>query len=119
MAEFVEVMRQRNRMCKTYTHCLCGCLLAEMLEESGTANCNEYAKAYPTEFESAVMTWAKNNPEKTMRDVLFEKFPNAQKKPDGSPYICVTHVGFKKPESCVMACSRCWKRPAPEEYQHE
>lgn len=116
MAEFVEVMRQKKRLCKGRD---CDDCPLSMRQRGGDMVCSEYMTLCPEEAEKIIMTWAKNNPEKTMKDVLLEKFPNAQKNPEGAPVICVTHVGFKKPESCIIPCSKCWKRPAPEEYQHE
>lgn len=124
MAEFVEVMRQRAQMCKQYKYCYQGCILADLLEGCGTANCMEYAKVYPAEFESAVMTWAKNNPEKTMKDVFFEKFPNAPRDELGDPRMCPLDVGFPaRPDGAGFEgechteepCTGCWNRPAPEE----
>lgn len=119
MAEFVEVMRHKVRMCRQAVTCKECPLFKEFWERDSCLlpreQCHAFVGRHPDEAEPIIMGWAAKHPEKTMKDVLLEKFPNAQKNPDGTPYICVTHVGFKKPESCVMPCSRCWSRPAPEE----
>lgn len=103
MAEFIEVMRHDSRMRR------------EVESMDFLHRMEDLLSSDPARFERAVMRWAELHPEKTMKDVFFEKFPNAHKKPDGIPYICVMHVGFKKPKSCAINCSNCWSRPAPEE----
>ena len=111
MAEFVEVMRQWNRMCDSTKYCG-RCELDKMARPTV---CVSYALGNAEKVEEVVMSWAAEHPEKTMKDVLFEKFPNAEKYPDGTPVICATDVGFDEPVSCGMLCSKCWSRPAPEE----
>ena len=111
MAEFQEVMRQRKKLCAVYN-----CIGCPVYKANGSSFCGMFMVEEPEKFEAVVMKWAAEHPEKTMKDALFEKFPNAVKGLDGTPYICVTHVGFKKPKSCAIACPKCWSRPAPEGY---
>lgn len=116
MAEFMEVIKQRNRMCANYVYCRDGCPLWDPLTDAATINCGEFMKAEPEKFEKLVMEWAAKHPEKTMKDVFFEKFPNALKHENDLPILCPYHVGFvKENDSCVAdTCLECWSRPAPD-----
>lgn len=117
MSEFMEVIRQRNRMCANYVSCRDGCPLLDPLTDASTINCGEFMKAEPEKFEKIVMEWVKKHPEKTMMDVFFEKFPDAPKRSYGAPTLCPDQIGLAKKESCSCAggnCLKCWSRPAPD-----
>ena len=112
MAEFVEVMRQDERMRRTEESMDFLCRMSDLLSTD------------PARFEKAVMRWAKLHPEKTMKDVFFEKFPNAPRDELGDPRMCPLDVGYPaRPDGagyegeCLTEgpCNGCWSRPAPEE----
>lgn len=69
--------------------------------------------------EDAVRTaemWAESHPVKTMRDDLFEKFPNAPRKHDGTPFFCPGVVYGDAHSRCSgTGCYDCWNRPLEEE----
>jgi len=117
MSEFMEVIKQRNRMCANYVYCRGGCPLWDPFTGAAMINCGEFMKAEPEKFEKLVMEWAKKHPEKTMMDVFFEKFPDAPKRSNGTPTLCPDKVGLakKKTEPCRKDdCLECWSRPAPD-----
>ena len=106
MAEFVEVMRLDARMRRTEES-------MDFLYRMG-----DLLSTDPARFEKAVMRWAKLHPEKTMRDVLLEKFPKAKLRDDGTPIVCPHHLGFPAMSNVCLQptqCAVCWSRPAPEE----
>ena len=57
-----------------------------------------------------VEQWSKFHPQKTMMQDFFEKFPNAPKKEDGIPKLCLEHCGYKNKEECY-SCIKCWTQP--------
>lgn len=71
-----------------------------------------------------VYNWSKEHPVKTMADVFFEAFPNAQRDDeDGFPYVCPEYVDVNfdcsfKTESNLGSCSECrkdfWGKEAPK-----
>lgn len=60
MAEFVEVMRQRDRMCKTVD---CSTCRLHYLNNGTDTGCGDFTEEHPQETERIVMEWAKANPE--------------------------------------------------------
>lgn len=70
MAEFVEVIKQKNRMCSTIRVCV-KCRLG-IGADNHNMFCTEYMKQYPDEAEGIIMDWAAENPEKTNLEVLKE-----------------------------------------------
>ena len=73
MAEFIEVMKQRDRMCKS-NGCNCfGCGLA--LKNNGKElRCDDFCCSYPQEAEKIIMDWAKEHPVMTNADKFKEVF---------------------------------------------
>ena len=104
MAEFIEVMRHDSRMRR------------EVESMDFLHRMEDLLSSDPARFERAVMRWAKLHPEKTMKDVFFEKFPNAVKRDKGRPGICLKWLGFTPIRAdCSGDCADCWNQPAPEE----
>lgn len=114
MSEFMEVIKQRNRMCANYVYCRDGCPLWDPLTDAAMINCGEFLKAEPEKFEKLVMEWATKHPEKTMMDVFFEKFSNAERNNQGTPYACPFRLGLSTERTCSHTCLECWSRPAPD-----
>ena len=115
MAEFVEVMRQRKRMCKAMGDICLGCELYKV-GRSTSPRCVQVIVDNPDRAETIIMDWAAKHPEKTMKDVFFEMFPNAVKMDDGRPGLCLKWLGFTPIRAdCSVDCADCWNQPAPEE----
>lgn len=78
MAEFVEVMKQRARMCESI-RCAdddgtARCELYKLKKEHDLIDCTRVLFLYPQEFEKNVMDWAKEHPMMTNADKFKEVF---------------------------------------------
>ena len=119
MAEFQEVVRQYGRLCDSMHHCSPECPM-HSLEDGGM--CHEFMRNNPEGFEAVVMKWAADHPEKTLKDVLLEHFPNATLDRNGEPETCAALLGLAPcpngdwVKACAP-CTGCWNRPAPEEVE--
>lgn len=60
MAEFQEVIRQKNRMCQSVLCCKCDIYLMCGQELS---ECPQFISNNPKKAEEVIMAWAKENPE--------------------------------------------------------
>lgn len=123
MAEFQEVMRQRKRMCKAMGDICLGCEFYK-IGRSTSPRCLQVIVDTPYRAETIIMDWAAEHPEKSMKDVFFEKFPNAPRDELGDPRMCPLDVGYPaRPDGAGYEgechtenpCTGCWSRPAPEE----
>lgn len=79
MAEFVEVMKWRERMCDELNNCSeCGFAKSEAFNKiyPGVAPkfCMEYTINNPQEAEEIIMAWEKEHPVKTNADKFKEVF---------------------------------------------
>lgn len=110
MAEFKKVAKQLYRMCETIPCEACGIQAA-----GGAFSCGEFIFENPEKAEKIIMDWAAKYPEKTMKDVLLEKFPNVQLNWEGMPPFCVREFGLPGQKDCARPCKECWNSPAPEE----
>ena len=120
MAEFVEVMRHKVRMCKQAVTCEKCPMSKEFWEKDfcflPREQCHSFVGRHPDKAEPIIMDWAAKHPEKTMKDVFFERFPNAVKRDNGRPGICLKWLGFTPIRAdCSVDCADCWNQPAPEE----
>lgn len=61
-----------------------------------------------------VRKWSEEHPRKTRKDVLLEKFPNAEICKDGSPYSCCAALGMIPKEQCSGNCMECWDMEVEE-----
>lgn len=73
--EFVEVMRNRKRMCNTIGMCEY-CPLSS--SNNGTSMiCSDVIKTYPEKAEKIIMKWAEEHPIKTNGSKFLEDYPNS------------------------------------------
>lgn len=116
MADFQEVMRHKVRMCRQAVTCEKCPMFKGFWERDSCLlpreQCHAFVGRHPDEAEPIIMGWAAKHPEKTMKDVLLEKFPKAMLRVDGMPCACVTYLGLGK---CIDNCAKHWCSPAPEE----
>ena len=73
MAEIVEVIKQRDRMCKNQKNHCEGCELSSS-KNTRKVSCNGLLNNYPQEAEEIIMAWAKENPIKTNAEKFKEVF---------------------------------------------
>lgn len=72
MAEFVEVMGNIKKMCKSYSKCK-DCPICSINNRT-IWGCDAFAKEYPKETEEIVMKWLEEHPVKTNADKFKEVF---------------------------------------------
>lgn len=117
MAEMtaLEYLKKYYRMCDSAGKSSCtGCLIHI---RKGNMTCRDFQKKYPEQAISIVQEWHKNNPQKTIKDDFFEKFPNANKLCDGIPDACAAKLGYVSEcpyQNCEDCCKECWNRPLEE-----
>lgn len=56
--------------------------------------------------------WSDEHPKKTYVQDFFEKFPKAQSKSDGTPFVCRKTIYGG--ECTGMECDECWNEPMEE-----
>lgn len=78
--------------------------------------CNVFETEHPLEATEIVRKWAEEHPIETRKDVLLEKFPNAELDNDGMPMVCAKFLGFIAPKaSCIgVNCKDCWDTEVEE-----
>lgn len=70
---------------------------------------------YPIEATEIVRKWAEEHPRKTRKSILFEKFPGARLKENGSPYVCCWQLGMATKKDCNgITCMDCWNTEVEE-----
>ena len=110
MAEFVEVMKQARRMCKSIDDCA-DCPLTDL------CYFDKYLKEYDGSLiqqEAVIMKWAAENPElrfPTWREWQREHFP------DGAKMICpCEYISWTDAHCCTNEdCSDCRNQPIPDD----
>lgn len=121
MAEFLEIVRQVDRMRKRYKRYE----MREIIgEECGVRQVTHNVfDMMPTltqakMIERYVSHWAKEHPEKTMEDVLFEKLPAVVDMMTQGARVCPRHYNPAWGGLCEdgkgTKCRECWRRPVEE-----
>lgn len=120
MAEFVEVMKQMDRMCDSYGGWCCGCGLR--WENNGTdLHCLDYVDQHTEEAEKIIMTWAAAHPEPkypSWAEAWKQLFPSSyfvtkcvEKEVCPCPHYFIPAEPDKK--RCQKSCSECKRDPIP------
>lgn len=73
-----------------------------------------------TKLIEAIQKWSDEHPKKPYVQDFFEKFPDAQSNPDGTPFVCRKRIygGIHSTlENCdyTGACYKCWNEPMNDE----
>lgn len=68
MAEFVKVIKERNRMCDHFISCGSGCPMYEVINIA--LPCHDWIYKHPEKAEHIILKWAAEHPEP---DPVFEK----------------------------------------------
>lgn len=113
MAEFVEVMKQKVRMCDTIPHCK-DCRLSSY-NNSTRLHCNVFSKKHAKEAEKIIMEWAAAHPEPVypMWDEWWKQtFSDAVER--SAPCWRYLVDPSRLAEFCVgKDCENCRNRPIP------
>ena len=119
MAEFMEVIKEGMRMCVAQPDDCEGCPLrvidaevfCKILNEVSRGQCCDVEKCEPL-----VMAWAAEHPHKTMLDVFYEHFPQAERLSNGTLRVCPYHLdpswGGLCDDGKTGDCRACWAREA-------
>lgn len=111
MAEFVKVYSELRRMCRAHPICF------ECPAHDEYSRCKAHLSEQESNaaaIEALVMKWAAENPAKTMLDVFYEHFPNAERLKNGTLRICPHHLNPSWGGLCddgkTGDCRACWAR---------
>ena len=77
-------------------------------------SCTIFEFEYPVEATEIVRKWVDEHPRKTRKDILLEKFPNADFRSNGSPCSCCVELGMIPKEQCDENCTKCWNTEVEE-----
>ena len=83
----LEFLRERKRMCNSYSHCE-GCPLDESKCVIDSTISDEDCKR----IAAAIEQWSKEHPRKTRQSVFLEQYPEAELGIDGVIEICPSRV---------------------------
>lgn len=111
MAEFREVITQKDRMCKYYTNGCSGCKLYYNNNKCGL-ECTDYILNFPNEAEKIIMNWAWEHPEPqypTWKEWYESTFPDRGRDEGICPRT------FMKHECAGIACGDCYGERIPAE----
>ena len=73
----IEFMKEKKRMCKSYSECTEACPLRKPMDEN-RLTCLGYCFAHPEEAVSIVEKWSTENPIKTRQSEFLKLHPNAK-----------------------------------------
>ena len=72
----IEFMKEKKRMCKSYSGCTDACLLRKPMYENGLT-CLGYCFKYPEKAVDIVEKWSKEHPAKTRQSEILKIIPDA------------------------------------------
>lgn len=117
MAEFVEVMKQKARMCKTYN----SCGACEFFRHVKVGDCDGFQERHPDKAEKIIMEWAAEHPEPkypSWNEAWKRLFPNSanskSKNTENAP--CLAYFLSDCPcyaDGIRLSCAQCRKQPIP------
>ena len=100
----VKYLKERNRMCDSYTNMCDGCGFGKV------PKCNRTEEDNPEKAVEIVEKWSANHPKKTRQSELLKMFPYAPTTVEnGALKICPKNVDEKRDFSCARPCSVCLK----------
>lgn len=112
--ETENYLKEKRRMCETKKYCdECPFYDVEGMD------CFNSSATKPINAKEAIATvqkWSDEHPRKTYAQDFFEKFPKAQSKLDGSPFVCRKRIycgarpAFKDCDY-TGSCKNCWNEP--------
>lgn len=110
MAEFVEVMKHRERMCDAL-NCSCSSCGLNYDNNNCHVGCNTFVCNYYEQAEEIIMNWAKKHPVKTNADKFKEVF-GFEPYEDSCPYTIEECAG----KECSHLCDKYdfWKQEYKE-----
>ena len=107
----IKFMKEKKRMCNSYSECTEICPLKKLMDEN-RLTCLGYCFAHPEEAVSIVEKWSAEHPVKTRQSEFLEIYPRARCKPDGILSMCPRHLDddYKNDHECSWSsCVDCRK----------
>ena len=87
----IKFMKEKKRMCKSYSECTEICPLKKLMDEN-RLTCLGYCFAHPEEAVSIVKKWSTEHPIKTRQSEFLKLFPNARLNEFGGIGICPRNI---------------------------
>lgn len=114
-SKMIDFFAEAKRLCDSRTACTADAANKErcpLLVFCGSTFTTRRAEETITAIEN-LQKWSNEHPEKTYAQDFFEKFPKAQSKSDGTPFVCrkTTYGG----ECTGIECDECWNEPMNDE----
>lgn len=104
----IEFMKERKRMCNSYSVCTEICPLKKLMDEN-RLTCLGCCFAYPKETVAIVKKWSAENPIKTRQSEFLKMFPDADIHRNGILEICPRRIENSKMFDCHINCNDCRK----------
>ena len=109
----IEFMKEKKRMCKSYSECTEACPLRKPMDEN-RLTCLGYCFAHPEEAVSIVEKWSTENPIKTRQSEFLKLHPNAKISSSGVLAVCPLHIDTGAVDICNLinlndGCEKCRK----------
>lgn len=83
----IEFIKEKKRMCKSYSSCTDTCLIRKSMDES-RSTCIGYCFEYPEKAVAIVERWSAEHPAKTRQSEFLKMFPNAKVGNSNAIEIC-------------------------------
>ena len=109
----IDYLKEKARMTNNCDTCRNCPLDIEKNEKNLT--CVKLEGNDPVKAVEIVEKWAKENPVKTYKDVLLEKFPNTKLYYEGYPKFCPSSIFNAKQDCPPLDCKDCWNREYKED----
>ena len=121
----IDFFAEAKRHCDSRTACEADaankeqCPMFEVCDHPLTEICVEICVEDAIKAMKSLQKWSDEHPKKTYAQDFFEKFPKAQSKSDGTPFVCRKRIygGIRSTlEDCdyTGTCENCWNEPMEE-----
>lgn len=106
----INYSKERKRMCDYYRLSIEQCSACPMHSQRNGHNtiCYKMVDDYPQEAIDIIQKWSDEHPDKTILDDLLEKYPDAKRNSNGTPFICIKWLGYTD-VVCQDSCMACWE----------
>lgn len=111
----IKFMKEKRRMCNSYSRCTDACLLRKPMYKSGVT-CLGYCFAYPEEAVAIVEKWSAEHPVKTKQSELLKVFPNAEIE-NGIAVACPKSLDKNVECEPLSSCDECTRKYWLEEVE--
>ena len=104
----IKFMKEKKRMCESYSMCTEACLLKKPVDES-RLTCLGYCFAHPEEAVEIVEKWSSEHPKKTRQSELLKAFPNAEIE-NGIAVACPKSLDKNVECETLSSCVECTRK---------